>query len=122
MNAAGSAQASTSASGTVSHATATPSSCSATRWGRPAQKTAHVAVVERVAPAGVLEHRAAAEREDELDVVVPVGAGHRGHGREPAREAEDLVQGRRPAHARIREGSACMAEVCPDPSPLASSA
>ena len=94
VNGAGSDQPSTSTRGTVSQATVTSSSWSATRWGSPAQNTAHTPIGQVVAAACVLQYRCAAERQDELDVVVPVGARHRGHQGQAAGQAEDLVQRR----------------------------
>jgi hypothetical protein len=47
----------------------------------------------------MLEHRRATEGQDELDVVVAVGARHRGHEGHATGQAEDLVK----RHARARE-------------------
>ena len=95
---------------------------SATRCGRPAQNTAHSLVDERVAPGGVLEHRGAAERQHELDVVVPVRARHRGHeprARTRGRTPRAAASRRRPARedpGRISPHEGSM----PGSSPLAS--
>ena len=115
VNVVGRFQVRTSTRGTVSQATVIAFFVVDDPVWEPGPEHRARPVREQVASAGMLEHRGAVQRQDQLDVVVPMRTGHRRPQGQATGKPEDLVQRRRWTFTRgSGKNWRALTAVCPD--------